>query len=95
MPPRPSKRVTLTVLDDDGCLSGLYGRAIIGSSSAAVGMTSVTSAPTSSDKTITSTVDTYITVPCSDDTDIGASTTTVSKHTTSTDLITVTITSSR
>jgi hypothetical protein len=88
--------VTLTVSDDDDCLAGLYGRAIMGLSSAANEMTTVTSAPTSSsDKTITLTIDTYTTVPCSDETEIGASTTTVSKHTISTDFITVTITSSR
>jgi hypothetical protein len=88
---------TLTAIDDVGCLASLYGRALMAPSSSVKEMSTVTSAPTSSsNKLITVTVDSYTTVPCStEETGIGASTTTVSKHTTSTDLITVTIISSR
>jgi hypothetical protein len=88
---------TLTELDDVGCLASLYGRALMAPPSSVNEMSTVTSAPTSSsDKLVTVTVDSYTTVPCStEETGTGASTTTVSKHTTSTDLITVTIISSR
>jgi hypothetical protein len=96
VPRSPLNRVILTISDDDGCLARVYGRAIMGSSSASVEMTSATSTPTSfSDKIVTLTVDTYTTVPCSEGTNVGASTTTVSQHTTSIDFIIVTITSSR
>jgi len=86
----------LTISDDNSCLARLYGRDIMDSSSASVEMTSAASTSTSfMDKIVTLTVDTYTNVPCSEETDVGESTTTVSQHTTSTDFIIVTITSSR
>jgi hypothetical protein len=76
------ERVTLTISDDDGCLADLYGRAIMGSSSAVT-------AASSTEQIVTETVDTS-TIVCPEET---ASTTTVSQSTTNTSFIIVTITS--
>jgi hypothetical protein len=91
-----SRMVTLTYLDDAGCLERIYGRALVASSLSLKEMTTVDGAPTSSyDKLVTVIVETYTTIPCStESTDIGVGTTMVSKHSTSTDLLTVTVTSS-
>jgi hypothetical protein len=87
-----STLATLIVTDEQGCVSALAGRALRGSSSANAEMTVVAAAATSSsDQIVTVTVETSTTVPCSSDqTDTGVSTTTLSQHSTTTDLITAT-----
>ncbi len=94
--PRPRLKIPLTISDDDGCLTSLYGRALMASSSNFNELATATSAHSSSDQITTVIVDSYTTVPCSaEESNVSGSTTTVSKHTTTTDLITVTVTPSR